>query len=1367
MISRMACFYILMMACSLFRPSPVYAQAMSRDEIKRQGDQAADLAKKGKYTDAAAIYERVLPATESVHGKDSANTIAILAEARLRLSRPGTARQRREPLYLRSLKLSEAKLGKDHLEVATTLNNIGNLYYSLQQYATAEPYYARSLTIREAKLGKDHVDVATTLGNLAQTYRSMALYDKAEPLLLRALGIREAKGSKDHADLLRALDHLASLYKVMGKPEKMAPLQQRILTIHEGKFGKDHLTVAADLLNLADTYYALGQFPQAEPLFQRCVHIRETKAGTDDLGVATSLNKLALTYQAMIQYAKAEPCFLRSLSIRQAKLARDHALVAVSLTNLGTLYTITGQYSKAEPLFLQGLQIREAKFGKESVAVANSLHCMGELAHNMDRPTKAEALYLRSLNIRETKLGKDHPDVATSLNNLGNLYGSLGQYAKAEPLYDRGLQIREAKFGKDHPLVATSLNNVALFYMLLGQYAKAEPVFLRSLSIREAKFGKEHLSLTTTLLNLGALYHAIGQDVTAEVLFQRSLRIRLHAYGKDHPNVAICKNNLGNLYAYLKRYDLAEEYCLESIRIWEANGLSHHTRMGIALSTLAGVYQAQKKYDEALKILGRSEIILLKADGPTHPNMAMLLQSKAKICWAMNDYEQALNYQQQALEIYRVRLGKDHPKTNHAMSLLANFLNQTHNSAEAMRTMDRSLRSLRIHTAQTLPMLPESEQMRFIRTSFQEDFLNAASLALNPEVSAENRLLTAGWILNGKSIIHQALVERLLLVRDSQSADAKRVLGELEEVRRRLARSNLRDPAPSEEIRFRKEIDALREKEKVLEKQLHAAGLTNRQDPWIEIDELRRKLPSNAIYVDFLRFAPTDKSDLLGRKPLAPIYVAWISSRDEDTVIVNLGSADKIDSAIRDARQEMQKAHEFIRQDGEVMAEKRIHEKLAAVARLILEPLLPQLSKYPHWILGPDGNLWLIPWACLPLDDKQYVIEKHTLRYVTSGRDLVLNPLQLDQKATSPVIFADPDFDLDASKLFTHRTSNLRGESGLREAVSGKRLPGQIEDWHVDFEFRPTGQLIVHDKDTKGKVGEGSWKIQGQQLIMTTEVSRYEGAEQGNRIAGQRTKRNDKGAISRDRWHLDLPPDESLAWLRDTGHRTMRSFGKVARLPGTAAEADAIAPALAKLAHIAPRRFLEANATVAAFQRLKGPRVLVMSTHGYFLPDQEIPESARAGIGFDAPVAIPGLENPLLRSGLLLAGCNNASKSDARQDTGILTGLEIVGTDLRGTELVVLSACETGLGDIRNGEGVVGLRQAFHLAGAQAVVASLWKIPDRETAILMKTYFEKMSAGGSKVDALRDAQLTMLRERRDRNGAGHPFYWAAFTLTGR
>jgi CHAT domain-containing protein len=144
---------------------------------------------------------------------------------------------------------------------------------------------------------------------------------------------------------------------------------------------------------------------------------------------------------------------------------------------------------------------------------------------------------------------------------------------------------------------------------------------------------------------------------------------------------------------------------------------------------------------------------------------------------------------------------------------------------------------------------------------------------------------------------------------------------------------------------------------------------------------------------------------------------------------------------------------------------------------------------------------------------------------------------------------------------------------------------------------------------------------------------------------------------------------------------------------------------------------------------------------------------------------------PMLRSGLYFAGADRtlaAQSTPDDLDNGVLTAAEAGSLNLTGTELVVLSACNTGQGDLKNGEGVFGLRRAFQEAGANAVLMSLWSVPDRETQELMQIFYSKWLAGTEKHEALRQAQLEMrAKVKRTYGGRDLPYYWGAFVLLGQ
>jgi CHAT domain-containing protein len=466
-------------------------------------------------------------------------------------------------------------------------------------------------------------------------------------------------------------------------------------------------------------------------------------------------------------------------------------------------------------------------------------------------------------------------------------------------------------------------------------------------------------------------------------------------------------------------------------------------------------------------------------------------------------------------------------------------------------------------------------------------------------------------------------------------------------------------------------------------------------------------LSEGVALVEFVRFPIFDFQAHSGRggpqwRPAR--YVAFVlpGGAPDEVQMVDLGEAEPIDRLIADFRAGV--IAEADTADGRDMAKRREQDVIRAqgsagthLRAALFDRLAPALGNRTRLLIAPDGDLARLPFEVLPTADGRRLIDDYQIIYLSCGRDVLRFGAAATGEPAAPMILADPDFDLETVTV--------------RESA-----PPRVGFW---------SRLIGRGKSTPTTPKQPV-------PMLATEV----------RSTGRRSRDLDR---DRSAHHFD-------------------------RLPGTRAEGERVAAMLGVSPWLGSSA-LEARLKTAC----RSPRILHLATHGFFLTDRQRDlEREGRSLGFDfgeftgAPdgpgrLSGPLMEDPMLRSGLALAGANTwlrAGNPPEEAEDGLLTAEDVTGLDLLATELVVLSACETGLGQVHIGEGVFGLRRAFVLAGAKTLVMSLWKVPDEPTRELMEDFYGHLLAGEGRAEALRQAQLAL------RAKYPAPYYWGAFICQG-
>jgi CHAT domain-containing protein/Flp pilus assembly protein TadD len=1005
------------------------------------------------------------------------------------------------------------------------------------------------------------------------------------------------------------------------------------------------------------------------------VHLERalTKKDWDDVNKSTELLLKGRGLAQKASYADAQALYEESLRLRKRVLGDDHPVVVAVMLDLGNVLRLRGRDAEAEKQLAAALSLRKATLGDHPYT-ALAMNELAVLYQKMGRCAEAETLYRQSLDIREATQGKDHLDLVTTLSNVAHLYYTTDRYVDAEHWWRRSLLIQESHFGKDAPQLTPTLHSLSAAVRHVGRYQEAEQFVRRGLAINEAQRGPDHVDTADSVATLAELCRVMGRLSEAEPLRRRSLAIREAKFGKDHSSTIYDIHALGNYYTTLGRYAEAEERLRRSLKLAESAWGKDDQALGAILRDLGVLCEKTGRDQEAELAFRRALGILEAKRGRDHLYTGLSLRFLATLYQKMGRLSEAEPLLERVVQIRETKQGKDHWETSQARSNLAGLYVATGREAKALAAFDEARRATRRFVTQLLPTLNEEQQRSYLRAT--DAFAEALSLGMQKGPSDHAAAgLSASWLANGKGVQQEARAFAAQL-QSIENPQARPVAEQLRKVRETLTRRKSEPAVAGLDSKRNEELALLETRDRELTAQLQSlGGRTGRGGAWTELDSIRAALAPSAVLIDVARL---DVYDFHERKHGAPRYVAWVTPKKGAVRVIDLGDVAAIDVAVSDMQKELASASEKVKDQGEEEAEKALRAKARTVAQRVLEPLLAveEVKEAQQWVVCPDGKLWLLPWAALPLADDKYLVEDYLIRMVSAGRDVAVPPDRRGSKTSEPLIVADPDFDLTRDKAARLARQVAGGASG-QESRSGNTLSEGLK------------------------------------------------------------------------------------------------LGRVQRLPATAAEAELIAPSMKALLAQTPRQFTGERALEAVVKAAHQPRMLVLSTHGFFLAEQEGSSDKRGDLGDSRAVLLTKdgkpFEEPLLRCGLLLAACNDQPKAGQTRpgDDGVLTGLEVVGLDLRGCELVVLSACETGLGDVRNGEGVAGLRQAFQLAGAESVLASLWKVPDRETAQLMVGVFERLAAGKRRGAALAETQRQLIHQRRSRHGAAHPYYWAAFSIVGQ
>jgi CHAT domain-containing protein/tetratricopeptide (TPR) repeat protein len=1375
--------------------------------------------RQGRFDEAIHMAEEACDLARRTWGQDNEHFASALITLLIGLAYADRISEAMEVAPL-AVDLARKHYGDDDPEFANVLNTVAYLHKTQDEFDEARRLYHAAAAIWEHS-AEHRRESATALNNIAQIEVAKRQFDQAEKLFRRVLDTSE--DLDDETGLYAtAVNNLAIVYQEKGDPDGAERLFRQALDRQREQFGEDHPKYAESLNNLAYLFKEQGRMAEAEPLYRRAAEILERSEGIRHPHTMMVLSALLEIYEATGQQEAADRLVAHIRAGGDTSVDdRRHVLHPVpGLTPLFLALRSQLPQTANEPEFIGGAidstspsyqrlfakladAFAEGRYGQcvRQAVLLNSYHATHEVL---------QMFLMCFAQLPETGLGRtpqpglrdDHEMMWPLITDpwQSALVGlTLGRIlpAEVEELADDdekfcqllyyGAQRQMVEGHNEEALInlhACANSGVACFETwMAARILRAPPRasngdlaarvrelnqattellvrgdFSAALSPAEEAWqlgaGLEENSQERTLsqYNLAIATYKTGNPVRAEILLQELLSVARSGDHYDRTTVGGTLNILGIIYTDLAQFDRAEPALLDALEELRLAGRKDDADYAQVLHNLAEVYREIGDLQAAIRFSQEALESKRAALGQAHPEYARTLNNLGLLYLEIDEVQTAEGFLEDAQRIRRAALQPGHADlASSAQSLGYLYLRQDrYQEAEAAL---RAALDIRRHINGT-----DSLEGATLLNSLGNVYLMTGRIAQARQYLQEGRevLARTAGVLHPYSagvVANLAFIQALdgdlrgalELSKESEEATSKLLFDVFATASERqrlqlLGDTHLRLSA------FLSLVAALDspddEVANAFDLVLRRKGLAGEaESAWRE--EMRGgnrpELRSKAEYVHSLREKIARKTlsgpGLEGAAAHRDLLASWAEEKERlEAELARAIPGMRLELRIREISGQM------------IRSLLPAHSALVEIVRFsLLDFKLPQAGEerpaahYRYWafVVRPEPHESL---RLADLGDAEE-IDRLVARY---------------RKA---VVRSGLDRDLATEAPVPTQTAEFEAGTDLR-AVVFDRLHTAIGDTRRLF-LCPDGDL-----------SRLPWEVlpvtPDRRLIDDYEISYLGVGRDLLRLSVQSADGHTAPLVVADPdYDLSImggPAPEPVNGMAGQAARNLRGTGvRFDRLAGTSREGRAVAALLG----VEP--VMGAAATETAVKSSRRPVVLHVATHGFFLPD---PQRARQP---DLPLIYTAVqmrpfgrlsnaeESPFLRSGLALAGANtwlSGGVLPADAEDGILTAEDVSGMELSGTGLVTLSACETGLGSHHLGEGVLGLRRAFTLAGARTLVMSLWRVPDNETQTLMTDFYRRVLGGQGRAAALRSAQLELKKERPD------PYYWGAFICQG-